>query len=92
MLVDLLVEMYPEVYRKYVVYENVRKVLFVVVLRNMYGMLVKYLLWYKMFHSDLEYIGLEFNPYNPFPPNRMVNKKQHTLRFHVYELMILHID
>ena len=53
-MVNLLVEMDPEVYGKYVVYENRRKVLYVQVLRTMYGMLIAYLLWYNKFYSDLE--------------------------------------
>jgi hypothetical protein len=43
-LVDLLVQMCPEVYGQYVVYEDGKKVLYVQVLRALYGMLVAALL------------------------------------------------
>ena len=56
-LVDLLVELAPEVYGPYVVNENKRKTLYVQVLRALYGMLVASLLWYLQFRSDLEQEG-----------------------------------
>ena len=43
-LVDLLVEMAPEVYGPYVVFENGVKVLYVQVLLALYGMLLSALL------------------------------------------------
>jgi hypothetical protein len=91
-LVDLLVQMAPEVYGPYVVFENGRKVLYVQVLKALYGMLVASLLWYKQFRGDLEKLGFEFNPYDPCVANRMVNGKQHTVRFHVDDLMSSHVD
>ena len=39
-MLDLLVEMDPEFYGKYFVYENGRKVLYVEVLRALYGIMV----------------------------------------------------
>ena len=45
-LVDPLVKLAPDVYSSYVVYENGKKVLYVEVLRALYGMLVAALLWY----------------------------------------------
>ena len=62
-LVDLIMEMATEVYGKYVVYENRRKVLYVVVLQALYGMIVTYILWYNKLHSDLKEIIFELNPY-----------------------------
>jgi hypothetical protein len=91
-LVDLLVQMAPEVYGSYVVYENDKKVLYVQVLQALYGMLSAALLWYKQFRGDLEEIGFEFNPYDPCVANREVKKKQHTVKFHVDDLMSSHVD
>ena len=48
-LVDMLVQLNPEVYGNYVVFENGRKVIYVVVLKAIYGMLIASLLWYKKF-------------------------------------------
>ena len=91
-LVDLLVEMSPEVYGPHVVFENGKKVLYVQVLRALYGMLIASLLWYKQFKSDLEGQGFEFNPYDPCVANRTVNGKQHTVLFHVDDLKSSHVD
>ena len=53
-LVDMMIDMAAEVYSDYVVYEKGRKVLYVVVLKAIYGMLQAALLWYKKFQKDLE--------------------------------------
>ena len=45
-LVDILVQLYSETYWKHVVFENGEKVIFVVVLKEIYGMLVAALLFY----------------------------------------------
>jgi hypothetical protein len=92
LLLDLLVELAPELYGPYVVMENGKKVLYLVVLRALYGMLVAALLWYRKFRSDLEEIGFEFNPYDPCVANRLVEGKQQTVKFHVDDLMSSHID
>jgi len=91
-LVDMLVKLQPEIYKDYVVLENGKKVVYVQVLRAIYGMLQAALLWYKKFREDLEKEGFKFNPYDPCVANRMVNKKQHTVRFHVDDLLSSHVD
>ena len=53
-------------------------------------MLVASLLWYKKFRSDLEKDGFKFNPYDPCVANRMKYGKQHTIRFHVDDIMSSH--
>ena len=72
-LVDLMVEMDPEIYGPYVVYENGSKMIYVQVLRALYGMLVAALLWYKKLKSDLEELGYEFNPYDVCVTNKKIN-------------------
>ena len=91
-LVHLPVEMAPELYGRYVVYDNGRTLLYVEVIRALYGMLVTYLIWYNKLCSDLEDIGFEFNPYDPFVDKRMVNDKQYTIIFHVDDLLSSYID
>ena len=55
-------------------------------------MLISALLWYKKFQKDLEGIGFIFNPYDPCIANRIVKKKQQTIRFHVDDLKSSHVD
>ena len=91
-LVDMLVQLSPEEYGRFVVYENGRKVIYVVVLKAIYGMLIASLLWYKKFKKDLEGEGFVFNPYDPCVANRQVKKSQHTIVFHVDDLKSSHAD
>jgi hypothetical protein len=91
-LVDLLVDISPEVYGPYVVTDKHRRVLYVQVLRGLYGMLVAALLWYTDFKGDLEEKGYEFNPYDPCVANKSIDDTLHTVRFHVDDLMCSHMD
>ncbi|MGC8472774.1 MAG: hypothetical protein ACP5PM_10880, partial [Acidimicrobiales bacterium] len=75
--------MAPEVYKSFVMQKDNKKAIYVQVLRALYVMLVAELLCSKKFRSDLEQQGFVFNP---------VNKKQHTLRFHVDDLISSHVD
>ena len=78
-LVEWLVELDPETYRDHVVIENGVKVLYVEILRAIYGMLEAALMWYKKFRTDLEGIGFVFNPYDPCIAQRTVRGKQHLI-------------
>ena len=91
-LVDLLVELAPEIYGPYVTFENGVKVLYVEVLKALYGMLRAALLWYLKIRGDLEEYGFVFNPYDPCVCNKIVKDKQHTVRFHVDDLKASHMD
>ena len=44
------------------------------------------------FKKDLENIGFKFNDYDPYIANRLVNGYQHTVRFHVDDLLSSHVD
>jgi hypothetical protein len=91
-LVGILVGMHPEEYEEFVVYENNKPVLYVEILRALYGMLESALLWYNKFRKDLEEEGFIFNAYDPCVANKMVNEKQMTIKFHVDDIMSSHVD
>ena len=55
-------------------------------------MIISSLLWYKKLRGDLESIGFKFNPYDPCVANRMKNGNQHTVRFHVDDMMSSHVN
>ena len=82
-LVDLLVEMDPNLYGPCVVFEKGRKVVYVEVLRASYGMLMASLLWYSKYKKDLEEAGFVFNPYDPCVANKTVKGVQLTTTIHV---------
>ena len=74
------------------VYENREKVLYVEVLKALYGMLEAALLFYKKLKKDLESIGFKTNPYDPCVANQVINGKEHTVTWHVDDLKSSHVD
>jgi hypothetical protein len=91
-LVDMLVDIDKELYESYVVQENNDKVLYVELLKALYGTLQAALLFYKKLKNDLESIGFKLNPYDPCVANRVINGKQHTITWHVDDLKSSHVD
>jgi hypothetical protein len=89
-LVDMIVDINPELYGPAVVLENQKKNLYVEVLKAIYGMLEAALLWYKTFRKDLEDNGFVFNPYDPCVANKKVQGLQQTIIFHVDNLKSSH--
>ena len=87
-IVDWLIKMDPIVYLDKVVYEKGKKVLYLQVLRALYGMLVAALEWYKKIKTDLERIGFKFNLYDGCVANRVVDGNQQTLRLHVDDMLV----
>jgi hypothetical protein len=89
-VVDLLIEMAPEVYEGFVVLANGKKVLYANVLRNLYSLLDVNLRWYSKFRKDLETLGFRFSAYDPCVAVRNVAGSRHRIRFHVVDLMSSH--
>ena len=88
----MLVELNPELYGPYMVFERNRKVLYVQALRAIYGMLEAAILWCKTFQGELEEKGFKFNPYDPCVANRTEKGSYHTLLFHIDDLKSSHKD
>jgi hypothetical protein len=63
-LVDLLLELCSGVYDDYVRYKRKHKIVYVRMLKALYGMIIFSLLYCKKFRKDIEAIGLEVNPYD----------------------------
>jgi hypothetical protein len=66
-------------------------VLYVEVLKAIYGMLEAALLWYKIFRKDLEDVRFVFNPCDPCMANKKVQGSQQTILFHVDNLKLSHM-
>jgi len=86
-LADLMVQMAPEVYGPFVVFEHGVKTIYNNVTMGMYGMLVAGLYWYRKFSGDLIEDGYVKNPYDPCMCNKMIESDQHTVEFHVDNMM-----
>ena len=91
-LVEWLVKLDPLRYQDKIVYKKGKQVLYLEVLKAIYGMLIASLLWYRKFRKELESIGFEFNSYDPCVANRLVRTHQQTIRFHVDDLLVSCID
>ena len=75
-IVELLVQLEPTMYRKYVTTgPNREPILYVRLMKALYGLLRSALLFYKKLRADLEKMGFEVNPYDPCVANKMINHK-----------------
>ena len=75
---DVTCEVNPE-YIPYVRYENGKTVLYVNIIRDIYGCIESSLLWYKIYSKMLEGIGFVINPYDQCVANKIMNGKQCTI-------------
>ena len=80
-LVDMLVQLKRELYGPHVVFERGERVIYVQVMRAIYGMLQSALLWYKKFCRELEEHGFKFNNYDPCVAIKNIAGSQQTIRF-----------
>jgi hypothetical protein len=91
-IAEMLVRMDPALYRKYVKDENGKTVLYVELLKALYGTLKAALLFWKLVSAKLVSWGFEINPYDWCVANKMINGKQCTILWHVDDLKISHVD
>ena len=90
-LVDILVEIAPDVYKSYVSTDKKGiKQLLVRCQNALYGTMVASLLYYRKFTKNLKSIGFEINPYDPCVANKIIEGKQITICFHVDDCKISH--
>jgi hypothetical protein len=89
-LADMLYEIDPELYGPFMTKENGISVLYLELLRALYGMIKSPLLFYRKLRKDLESKGFKINPYDCCVANKIVNGKQLTVLFHVDDLKVSH--
>ena len=74
-MVDLVVEVNPEKYAKYVRHGTGKKVLYLRLLKALYGCIQSDLFWYNLFTSTLESECFALNPYDLCVSNKDINGK-----------------
>ena len=89
--VKIMCEVNPE-YEKFVIYENGKKVLYVLILKAVYGMIESALLWYDLFSTTLLDSGFKLNPYERCIENKFIVKHQCTIGWFVYNNNVSHMD
>jgi hypothetical protein len=90
-LVDILVEIAPDVYKSYVSRDKKgMKQLLVQCQNSLYGTMVASLLYYRKFVKSLIDIGFIINHYDPCVANKIIEGKQMTICFHVDDCKLSH--
>jgi hypothetical protein len=90
-LVDILVEIAPDVYEKYATTDKKGvKQLLVQCQNALYGTMVASLLYYRKFVKSLTDIDFVINPYDPCVANKTIEGKQMTICFHVDDCKLSH--
>jgi hypothetical protein len=83
-LVDILVQIAPNVYKSYVTTDKKGTKQLLVQFQNaLYGTMVASLLYYRKFTKSLTSVRFEINPYDPCVANKIVDGTQMTICFHV---------
>ena len=86
-MVDYMVAANPERYAPYVTYEEGRKVLYVRLLKALYGCIQSALLWYRMLTGKLMQLGYKINKYDQCVANKQIDGKQCTIGYYVDDLI-----
>jgi hypothetical protein len=90
---ELMVKTAPKIYRKYITIDaNNQPILYVKLQKALYGCLRSALLFYHKLVGDLKLQGFELNPYDPCVANKMINRKQFTLTWHMEDIKMSHDD
>ena len=72
--VEIMCDVNPQ-YKKYVIEDNRKRVLYVRVLKAIYGCIESSLLWHELFSNTLKDLGFEINPYDRCTANKIIDGK-----------------
>ena len=84
---SMLAQLYLHIHDDCITYENGVPVSCVELLNALHGTLIASLRFYQKWRADVECVGCRINPCNPRVTNEMINGAQHTLRWHVDDMM-----
>jgi hypothetical protein len=90
-IAKMLVRMDSKLYQKYVRDENSKAVMYVELLKALYGTLRAGLLFWKLISSKLILWGFRINPYEWCVTNSMIDGKECTVLWHIEDLNISHV-
>jgi len=92
-MADLLIQVDPKKYGPCIVKENSKNVIYLLLRNALYGTLEAALLFWRNLSSFLvDELGFKLNPYDTCVANKMINGKQCTIRWHIDDLKISHVD
>jgi len=91
-MVEILLEIDEDMYGPCVTVEKGELVLYVELLKALYGTLRAARLFWEKLTSKLKEWGFTMNPYDACVANKMVNGKQLTVAWHVDDLKVSHVE
>ena len=90
-LANMLVKIAPEVYGHYLTKDKKgNSLLYVKLLKALYGLMEASLMFYQKLRKDLEDLGFKVKPYDPCVANKMIDGSQFTIVWHVDDLKMSH--
>ena len=91
-LAELLTKCDPKLYRQYVVTKNNKPVLYIELIKTLYGTLQAALIFWRKLTSKLVEWGFVINLYDWCIANKQINSQQCTLVWHVDDMKISHVN
>jgi len=91
-MVTALLELDHDMYQPFIVYERGEPVLYVQLLKALYGTVWAARLFYEVLKKQLVDMGFKINPYDTCVANKMIEGKQCTMIWHVDDLKISHVS
>jgi len=91
-MAEMLAKVDPKLYKKYLVDEKGKKVMYVQLQKALYGTLSAAMLFWKDLSGRLKQEGFVQNPYDRCVVNKIVDGKQCTVLWHVDDLKISHVS
>ena len=90
-MVDIMCDVSPE-YKQHVMIQGGKKILYVRVIRSIYGCIEAALLWYELYKDTLEKEGFKLNPYELCVANKEINGHQCTIAWYMDDNKVSHKD
>jgi len=92
-IAELIVKLEPSLYRKHIWYtQRGKPMLYVQLKKALYGTLQAALLFWRLLSHTLKEWGFEINAYDQCVANKIIEGKQCTILWHVYDLKISHVS
>jgi hypothetical protein len=91
-MAEMLLEIDKEQYEPFVRMQSGKKVIYVQLLKVLYGTMRAALLFWRKLSEKLTTLGFVLNPYNQCVANKVIDGKQGTVLWHVDDLKVSHVD
>ena len=92
-MVNMLLQINKEMYKEYVVMEKGEQVMYMELLKALYGTLhIAHLFWQKLSKQLIDVWGFVPNKYDDCMVNKTINGHQMTVVWHVDDLKVSHVD